>query len=382
MSYTINNPGGGDCGFYAFAIGLIDIIQHEYKRQGYSATFNCWQKEGLNAVSLQNIIDIDLNSLYQNRNYKKELLFILQMSLRASTVNATKSDLDSKIKAEASANDGSTKIEGSFVYCKFMELVEFYLKRSGTLRQIGQFNELALSSDVLKLAEKTAAFLKKNLNKNQSYKDIQTVENAHVKQILLDDVRKDNSLILKGLDKIKEKGRWAAHSDLKEIAELFHVNLQVVGQLNGNLIADYPTITLNNERNAHWTTVVDELPKLQQQAIPLKNKRATEDSSQQITNKKQRQSSLLEPTDRLFSIKEEQVIVASASSQIQQDKVDRYREHLKDLIHASSTLGLFTQVKNKIDVNAINTAQALVNESDESFAARLQEAELRRVHLT
>lgn len=27
MSLTINNPGGGDCGFYAFSIGLVDIIQ-------------------------------------------------------------------------------------------------------------------------------------------------------------------------------------------------------------------------------------------------------------------------------------------------------------------------------------------------------------------
>lgn len=34
MSYSIDNPGGGDCGFYALAIGLISIIQNEYKLHG------------------------------------------------------------------------------------------------------------------------------------------------------------------------------------------------------------------------------------------------------------------------------------------------------------------------------------------------------------
>lgn len=47
MSFRIDNPGGGDCGFYAFAIGLIHVIQHEYYANGKSNTFNRWKMKDL-----------------------------------------------------------------------------------------------------------------------------------------------------------------------------------------------------------------------------------------------------------------------------------------------------------------------------------------------
>ena len=283
MTHIIDNPGGGDCGFYAFSIGLINIIQQEYIVEGISKTFNLWQDKDLKGVSLQDIINIDLSKLYQSPgNYKKELLVKLQLSLRNITVNAIKSDLFRRVESEHGVNASHTLVEGSTVYCKFMELVQFYLHNSpqqntnqslysqfleftqyvyngSYLRQKGQFNELALSSSVLELAHKTAMSLRAKV-KNKSFAETQRIENTHVKDALLEDLMYgSDSVILKGTDKIKDQGRWATHDDLKGIAEQLKVNLHIMSNTNGALIFDYPTVTLKNQRNSHWTTLVAQL---------------------------------------------------------------------------------------------------------------------------
>jgi hypothetical protein len=386
MPYTINNPGGGDCGFYAFAIGLIDIIQNEHKLYGESNTFNRWKMAGLTDLNLQALLDINLKQLHQSPyDYKKEQLFILQMSLRNISVNVSKQDLFSRIKAEALSKEKQTLIEGSMVYGKFMELVHFYLNKRGSLDQIGQFNELALSPKVLELAENTAKSLNTKIQ-GKSFAHAQIIENAHVKKILLSDVLSrgkinTNSPILKSLDKVKEQGRWATHNDLKEIAAQLDVNLHVVGKINGKMNPDYPTVSLSNAHNAHWTTRVDQLPKptltmqsVVKDSVPLQQ---TAQIEAEVPQKKKRKITKEHEHEKTFSMKEEQIINATVSTQIQQEKVEQYRKNIKELIDATSNHGLFAQVKNKIDINAINTAEASPDESDESFAARLQEAELR-----
>ncbi|WP_259331259.1 hypothetical protein [Legionella bozemanae] len=265
MPFRINNPGGGDCGFYAFSIGLINAIQEEYNEHGKSEIFDLWKSKGLNNVSLQEILDIDLHKLYDSPyTYKKETLLKLQMSLRGIATTAYKHDLFKKI-AEAKSN-GSTQVESSPVYHKFMELVHYYLDNEGTLDKISQFNELALSPKVLALAKKTAASLKPML-KNQTFAQTQKIENAYVKEVFLKDVLfagKENpsSVILKGIEKIKEQGRWATHADLNEVADQLKVNLYVTNQLNGEPTKGWSTIVLNNEGNAHWTTNVKNIPGL------------------------------------------------------------------------------------------------------------------------
>ncbi|MGM9453477.1 hypothetical protein ACTAZI_09100 [Legionella bozemanae] len=279
MPFRINNPGGGDCGFYAFSIGLINAIQEEYKEHGKSKTFDRWNRKGINNVSLQEILDIDLHKLYDSPyTYKKETLLKLQMSLRSIAASAYKSDLLKKI--EEAKKNGSTQVESSPVYHKFMELVHYYLKNEGTLDKISQFNELALSPKVLALAKKTAESLKpqfKNMDIEKDFAKIQRTENEYVKKMFLDDVLsagKENphSVILKGIEKIKERGRWAVHSDLKEVADQLQVNLYVTNYLNGAAIQDWSTVVLNNESNAHWTTSVKNIPGLTEfDELPLED---------------------------------------------------------------------------------------------------------------
>ncbi|KTC83602.1 hypothetical protein [Legionella cincinnatiensis] len=369
MSFRINNPGGGDCGFYAFAIGLIHVIQQEYYSHGHSKTFNRWKKEGL-GMNLQDILAIDLDWLAcLPYNYKKDQLIALQMSLRNITVNVNKEDLLNRIYIELTSNEAQTKIEGSIVYGKFMELVQFYLRRHSGLEQISQYNELALSPEVLQLAQNTARSLRPIL-RGQPFDKAQKIENAYVKEALLIDVlsingRNPHSVILNGIEQIKQRGRWATHSDLNEIADRLKVNLHVEGQVNGTPTPGYPTITLNNEGNTHWTTTVEQL--FEHKPRELAVKRVAE-QTELVTHRKHQKTDHETGTPPL---KIKRVI---------ETPEENYKKHLDNLFDATKNQRFFnTPIKSKINVNSIDNARAAPKESDQSFATRLQEAELRRI---
>lgn len=369
MSFRIDNPGGGDCGFYAFAIGLIHVIQHEYYSSGKSNTFNRWKNEGLD-MSLQDILAIDLDWLAcLPYSYKKDQLIALQMSLRNITVNVNKEDLLNRIYIELTSNEAQTKVEGSIVYGKFMELVQFYLRRSSSLEQISQYNELALSPEVLQLAQNTARSLRPIL-RGQPFDKAQKIENAYVKEALLIDVlsingRNSHSVILNGIEQIKQRGRWATHSDLNEIAERLKVTFHVTGQVNGPTTPGYPTITLNNEGNMHWTTTVAQLFEHKPRGISAK--RVTE-QPELVTPRKHPK---IDHETRTYPLKTKRVV---------DNPEENYKKHFDNLFDATKNQRFFTTpTRSKINVNSIDKARAIAKESDESFATRLQEAELRRI---
>ncbi|APF02104.1 TPA: type IV secretion protein Dot [Legionella pneumophila] len=366
MSYSIDNPGGGDCGFYALAIGLINIIQNEFELHGKSKTYDRWkQVEGIYGVRLQDILNVDLKKLHDSPyTYKSELLFLLQMSLRNIAVIVNKEDLVKRIMDEGRSKD-QTKIEGSNAYCKFMELVQLYLYRRGSLERISQFNELAFSPEIVQTARDIARILRPIL-RNQPFHQVQKIENAFVKEVLVNDVLSgntinSNSIILKNLEKIKEQGRWATHDDLKEIAELLKINLNVVGQPNGKPIPSHPTVNLINHYNTHWTTQVESLQGPRQYSVPHKRAFAYETVS-----------------DRAVSLKEEQIFNRTFRTQTQSERAKRYRQHYETLFDTLSPYGFFPHGQNKRNTHVPGKAQTGL-ESDESLAAQLQEAELRRI---
>lgn len=257
----IDNPGGGDCGFYALSIGLIDTIQKECSLFEKSKTYDQWLIQGLQNTSLQEILEIDLEQLSRSpRHYKKDLLFKLQMSLRSIACIIYQNDPINRIITEASIGDGRANIEATSLFGKFIELVDYYLGRGDSLAKISQFNELAFSSEVQELAIEAAQSLLPKIQEKDE-KEARQIQIAYVKEIFYQDIifaNKANvdSVILKGVEKIKEQGRWATHSDLKEIADQLHVNLHVIGHLDGQDKPAYPVITLRNESNIHWTTRV------------------------------------------------------------------------------------------------------------------------------
>ncbi|HDV5711246.1 TPA: type IV secretion protein Dot, partial [Legionella pneumophila] len=287
---------------------------------------------------------------------------LLQMSLRNIAVIVNKEDLVKRIIEEGRSKD-QTKIEGSNAYCKFMELVQLYLYRRDSLARISQFNELALSPEIVQTARDIARILRPIL-RNQPFHQVQKIENAFVKEVLLNDVLSgntinSNSIILKNLEKIKEQGRWATHDDLKEIADLLKINLNVVGQPNGKPIPEYPTVTLKNLGNTHWITQVESLQG-PRQYTPLKRAFGYEALS-----------------DRAVSLKEEQVLERTFKTQTQSERTKRYRQHFETLFDTLSPYGFFPHGQNKRNTHVSGKVQTGL-ESDESLATRLQEAELRQ----
>ena len=73
----IDNPGGGDCAFYAFAIGLIDIIQEE---NYYLCTtmFDRWKALDPSTSALFD--EIKVCDLTTGRVQKSQMLVKLQQS--------------------------------------------------------------------------------------------------------------------------------------------------------------------------------------------------------------------------------------------------------------------------------------------------------------
>lgn len=349
MRYKIDNPGGGDCGFYAFSIALIDIIKKEYGASGTSHTFNQWFEKGLAGVSVDNILEVDLYQLYRSpSHYKTELLDTLQMSLRCITAKSLQQDLLVKIQTEIESSDTLTKIEGSIVYGKFMELVQASFKgllTHRTANELGKFNELALSPEVRKLAHTTAKSLQEKLV-GKSFAMSQKEENSHVKEIVLQEVIFEGtvnpaSVILKGIDRIKERGRWATHSDLQEVASQLNVNLFIVGKINGASLPGNPTVTLNNQRNVHWTTTVDQLkPKLKGKKKTLaedeENPRASKRARYQKTEFKKESEVLTADS------KSKKLIPRRGKEKNTEDKLP-----VKDLVYASLKQGLFAHIENK-----------------------------------
>jgi hypothetical protein len=417
-NFVIDNAGGGDCGFYALSIALIDIIQKEYKSGGKSAAFNSWKQAGLANVELAEILQVDLHAMQKatgtddQRTIQRPLLDKLQFSLRDVARNYYRDDLLAQIRKETAK--GGAYIDGSPIFTKFVWLVNEILSR---VPNDSRFNELALSKSVVELARRTAETIKAELetkfnltynecmnlpNGDARFKQADTIVTNIAKSALLKDVMhkgkvNDQSLILAGIDVIQQQGRWAIDEDLANIARTLSVPIVFAGQAVGIPERDVGVATLENRGNAHWVTVVDLPPAPTpapivpaQQAIPVPVPVApvTAKSVPPVAPVTAKSVPSVAPVaaNPIPLVSDEKilkVIETTVSSQASVDKAKLYRDVLKDLIiTALNKQGFFnTGIKNKIQESKIDSATAEAGESDEDFARRLQEAEFRKVGL-
>jgi hypothetical protein len=127
----IDNPGRGNCAFYAFSIGLIDIIKKERAVNGNvrSPTFERWVAfDPSLANDYYAICAFDLN----NPNKQKALLDRMQMGLRKITYQYKMNELR-KTCARSRAADGYTDLVATSSFVNFSYL--FYgLKRDNDSR--------------------------------------------------------------------------------------------------------------------------------------------------------------------------------------------------------------------------------------------------------
>ncbi|QBR83419.1 hypothetical protein E3983_02980 [Legionella israelensis] len=79
--------------------------------------------------------------------------------------------------------------------------------------------------------------------------------------------------------------------------------------------------------------------------------------------------------------KAKQVIETTVSAQACEEKRQKYRENVSELVNAVVKEGLFADIKNKLAIEMLDSAVADKDETDKDFAKRLQEAEFRKVGL-
>lgn len=257
MTYSeIDNPGKGNCAFYGFSVGLIDIIKHEYARNDASPTFSALQNKAVGDfdISLDEVVNFD----YYNQSI--ELLDKMQQCLRTILLEHRKQDIINN-------NQG---ISASNTYVNFAEMVRNYVRHQSTSPY---FNELAKSDGVRRYARQVAVkiqklsrwYPEKNENNAYSWQREAYFDNI-IEKAFRDDVfvagnynqMKQGSLIVNAMSDITRNYRWGTQTDLNELAAIFDVNLHTL--INGKTPytpvdkPQRPIITMNNKHNTHWTT--------------------------------------------------------------------------------------------------------------------------------
>lgn len=253
--FEIDNPGKGNCAFYGFAIGLIDIIKHEYAIAGTSSTYDALASRIDNfAVNLDEVLSFNF------KHQSKLILDRMQTSLRVILLNHRKQELV----------DNKESLSTSMTFNHFGEIVRNYLDNRSTR---STFNELAKSAPLkysaLNVARQIQRVMKRyqqkpsNLNYRQKWE-------AYIDKVIakafIDDVYtsgaevglRNDSLVIAAMADVTVNFRWGTQTDLNDLARIFNVNLHTLR--NGT--ADYhptdtplrPIITMNNKRNRHWTT--------------------------------------------------------------------------------------------------------------------------------
>lgn len=356
MPHTIDNPGGGDCAFYAFAIGLIAEIQKQVKETGQSPLFDKWVAQGLKGVTLDNIKEFELTE-ESHSHAKRPLLDTLQLSLRHISAEETKQDLLKQAQREDATADFMTLVEGTSIFHQFMELVKESAKDNPDYATLSKFNELALSSEAQKLALETAKLVGREIVKQnpQSEQERDKIENIVVKGQLIRDIYdgqsfKDTSVIIEAVDAVKMPGHWGTHSNLKEVAQAIGVNLKVTGQTDGVMIPTQPTIQLNNIGNAHWTTEV-------QGTAPAKTSTRSKSSYHSMV--------------KSFDVMPERAsFIEEHAHTVRSEHQDSYKQELNDLLDKEDDI-------HKKAEAAIKKEEAGESLSDEELAYKLQDEEFR-----
>ncbi|CEG58449.1 hypothetical protein [Legionella fallonii] len=254
-SKIVDNPGGGDCAFYAFAIALINIIKEEnvYKNK---KMFERW-------VALDPSIAEHFGAIcsFNFNRPNNELLYQLQRSLRTITHFSQLNELKRACCDPENYTDPNNPykiIVGNSTYIKF---AEFYYN----LQTDARFNELADSDAILR-----AILRIKRGDVRENFEHLILVPvflsliyggGVAPKSITLDRLPINRAPVVEAMAAITQDAFWGTHLNLDYLARAFEVNfhplenLVPVQEFKGDVRGRH-TVTINNVNNAHWTTEV------------------------------------------------------------------------------------------------------------------------------
>ncbi|MCL9684694.1 hypothetical protein [Legionella maioricensis] len=240
----IDNPARGNCGFYAFAIDLIDKIQEE-NISNKRVIFNQWiELDPSLHEQYEAICSFDLD------NPDPALLDQLQASLRLIVHHGQLVELK---KACANPANDYQELIGNATYIKF---AEFYHNREVDKH----FNEFAASPEIsMALGELQLKVISnfEHLTLVPLFLSLMYGKDVDPKSITLETNPTEQSPVIAAMANITQDYFWGAHHDLNFLASIFKVNLHCL-QYGSAAYApvDLPDryITKINHEGIHWTT--------------------------------------------------------------------------------------------------------------------------------
>jgi hypothetical protein len=281
----INNPGKGNCGFYAFAIGLLHVMQKEILNDKAVVTnkfLSSLSKESraslAEALGIKEATDDALKARLATLNIQRlnaaQWEFFNQ-HLRQQLYQLRLDDLKNLKSLEASL-DYSDAVSIILLYCE-REV------KSDALNYDFRQNEL-FTIKAKKLASKIRQY--ENLERRLSEIEIRKIVivslfteqfGVNINSALACDLENvyrysETSAIQKVIQSKKDSNEWATHGELARLAIYYQVHLATyVGEESksyGKNESHWPTIHVNRLLwSKHWTTLVDDsdLQKIQAQ---------------------------------------------------------------------------------------------------------------------
>lgn len=249
---SVDNPGKGNCAFYAFAIGLIDIIQDEQfiRAPCFQLIFDNWVNHDPEVKSLyKDIINAD------SKHPDAALLNKLQTSLRKLVYEAKLNELYEACAISRKENEYQA-LTGNSTYNNFAGLFFYNFDVDPNFNELVGSNRVRAAINQLKQD--------KNLVKDHEVYALapSLISLIYGPDIAIDNINvgtkpQQNSPILTALERVKQDCVWGTHNDLNYLANLFDITLHTLAdnQPIQSFIADNPEkhiITVNNIKNAHW----------------------------------------------------------------------------------------------------------------------------------
>lgn len=244
-SEKVDNPGRGNCAFYAFAIGLIDLIQ-EQAIYGNKDIFNLWVNQD---PSIAQHWDAIKN--YSLKQEDEAFLNVLQTSLRKIAFQVQINEL--RNACANPANDYEELVASS----NFSRFAELYHNDVVDRR----FNEFAKSSTIKKeiAVLKAQAIPLNDINRELVTLFLKLMYDPQ-ELITKDTNPKKNSPIVKALSSVTQNSVWGTHLDLDYLSRTFKVNFHTLQDGTARWpfvdVNEWHTITVDNRNNAHWDTQV------------------------------------------------------------------------------------------------------------------------------
>lgn len=293
----VDNPGQGNCAFYSFAIGLIDIIQEE-KVYGCKTKFEQWVTQDKNLAD-----EYDAICAFNYKQPDNLLLDRLQRSLRNIGYNYKVAELKLACAKSTAADVIKGLDKKSDEYKEVMILIAAEITtipyKKALLRKYRHITANSTYIDFTALyyghrqdlGHGASTFSDSVTIKNaiddldkskieENYEDLVLVplflkllygDKQALKTITQETVPDAASPILSGMNNVAEESYWGTHLDLNYLATLFKVNLHTLEngrnlrqESRGDLGCQH-TITVNNHGDYHWTTQLTmavELPKI------------------------------------------------------------------------------------------------------------------------